>query len=51
MPLTQFLSMILFTICAAGLTIFGAQAIGLPMGLIALAALAAGFTLRAFLWR
>ena len=51
MPLTQFLSMILFVIVAAGLTVFGAQAMGLPLGLMGLAALAAGLTLRAFLWR
>lgn len=51
MPLTQFLSMILFVICAAGLSIFGAHAMGLPFGLLAVLALAAAATLRAFLWR
>ena len=51
MPLTDFLLLIVLVILAAGLTIFGAQAIGLPMGLMALLALAAGFTLRALMWR
>ncbi|MFA9231628.1 MAG: hypothetical protein ACEQSU_12925 [Microgenomates group bacterium] len=51
MPLPTFLALLGFVIVAAGLTVLGAQASGLPMGLMALAALGAAATLRAILWR
>jgi hypothetical protein len=51
MPLPTFLALVGVVILAAGLTVLGAQAAELPMGLMGLAALGAGFTLRAILWR
>jgi hypothetical protein len=51
MPLPTFLALVGVVILAAGLTVLGAQAAGVPMGLMGLAALGAGFTLRAILWR
>jgi hypothetical protein len=51
MPLTQFLSMIAFVILAAGLSLVGIQALGLPMGVMALIALVAAVMLRGTLWR
>jgi hypothetical protein len=51
MPLTHFLSIIAVVILAAGATLLGAQAVGLPMGVLALLALGAALTLRAVLWR
>ena len=51
MPLTHFLSMIAFVIIAAAATVFGIQALGLPMAVMGLIALAAAVTLRASLWR
>lgn len=51
MPLTHFLSMIAFVIIAAGATVLGVQALGLPMALMGLIALASALMLRAYLWR
>ena len=51
MPLTHFLSMIAFVIVAAGATVFGIQALGLPLAVMGLIALIAAVTLRATLWR
>jgi hypothetical protein len=43
--------MIAFVIIAAAATVLGMQALGLPMGLMALIALVVAVTLRASLWR
>ena len=51
MPLTHFLSMIAFVIIAAGATVLGMQAFGLPLAVMGLIALIAAVTLRATLWR
>ena len=51
MPLTQFLSMIAFVIIAAAATVFGIQALGVPMAVMGVIALLAAVTLRASLWR
>ncbi len=51
MPLTHFLSMIAFVIIAAAATVFGIQALGVPMAVMGGIALLAALTLRASLWR
>lgn len=51
MPLTHFLSMIAFALIPAAATVFGIQALGLPMAVLGLIALIAALTLRASLWR
>ncbi|NPD13638.1 hypothetical protein HOY34_00290 [Xinfangfangia sp. D13-10-4-6] len=51
MPLTSFLGLIAFVICAAGLTILFAFSLGVPMSLVAFVALAGSLFLGLRQWR
>lgn len=50
MPLPHFLALILAVIAAAGLTIWAATGLGLPMGVMAGLALLAALAIRALAW-
>ena len=51
MPLTTFLGLIAFVIAAAGLTVLFALQLGVPMSLVAFAALAGSLFLGLRQWR